>query len=351
MEIAVYSPVPYTSWESYGLIALQLVKHLRALGVTVSAHGPGMEAPTTGSGGIVLGPPYSFAAQDQRLFAGPHIAVSMFESSRIPPSWLSPLNECDAVIVPSWFALDAFRQSGVTSPVHVIPLGAGEQYRYHQRAQAPTPLTFLAFLDRGERKGGQVALQAFLRAFGEDTNYRLILKGRAVGKAGQPGINFTNPNIEVIQQDMDEQELLDLYYRADVLISAHKGEGFGLLPREFAATGGLALATDWSGTADALRQWGYPLPYTLTRATWLQNNDWAGQDLGQWAEVDSKEVAKVLRLVADYWLTYRAQLPRKAAAVRALYSWHEFAKGVLSIWEGAQERIPGIGNTERLPVA
>jgi glycosyltransferase involved in cell wall biosynthesis len=346
MEIAVYSPVPYTPWASYGLIALQLVRNLRSLGVQATAHGPGCPSPTSGSGGIVLGPPYSFAAQDARLFAGPHIAVSMFESSRIPPSWLPPLNECDAVIVPSWFCLDSFRQCGVTVPVHVIPLGVGEQYRYHQRAQSPTPLTFLAFLDRGERKGGQVALQAFLRAFGDDTNYRLILKGRAAGQTGQPSLAFTNPNIEVIQQDMDEQELLDLYYRADVLISAHKGEGFGLLPREFAATGGLALATDWSGTTDALRQWGWPLPYKLTRATWSQKKEWADQDLGEWAEVDPAQAAVILRHVAENWPSYRRQLALKSAAARALYSWSEFAAGVLSIWEGVC-----VGNTSRLPIA
>jgi glycosyltransferase involved in cell wall biosynthesis len=349
MSMAVYSPVPYTPWESYGLIALQLVKHLRGLGVDVSAHGPGMEPPQCGTGGIVLGPPYSFAAQDARLFDGPRIAISMFESSRIPPSWLAPLNDCAAVIVPSWFSADAFTASGVTSPLHVIPLGVGEQYRYRVRPQtftAARPLTFLAFLDRGERKGGQTALQAFLRAFGDDMNYKLILKGRAADQTGQRGLIFTNPNFEVIQRDMDEQELLDLYYRADVLISAHKGEGFGLLPREFAATGGLALATAWSGTADGLRQWGCPLPYTLTKATWSQNKDWASQDLGEWAEVDPAEVAKVLRHVADHWWTYSEQLARKAQAARALYSWSEFASGVLAVWEGVQ-----VGNTATIRVA
>jgi glycosyltransferase involved in cell wall biosynthesis len=343
MGIAVYSPVPYEPWESYGLIALQLVKHLRALGVEVSAHGPGMEPPSEGCGGIVLGPPDSFASQDRRLSQGSHIAITMFESSRIPPSWLAPLNECAAVIVPSWFACDAFRDSGVTAPISVIPLGVDERYRYRQRAEKPAPLTFLSFLDRGERKGGIVALQAFLRAFGDDMNYRLILKSRTPAHIG---FTFTNPNIEVIQRDMDEAELLDLYYRADVLISAHKGEGFGMLPREAAATGCLALATAWSGTADGLRLWGYPLPYTLTRATWAENKQWAGQELGEWAQLDPAEVATVLRHVAEEWQFYRRTLQRTAAAARALYSWSEFASGVLAVWEGIQ-----IGNTAAVSMA
>lgn len=359
MQIAVYSPVPYEPWESYGLIALQLVKHLGALGVNVSAHGPGhndarrqhwlapsgggKEAPILSTGGIVLGPPDSFAAQGELLRDGPHIAITMFESSRIPSWWVAPLNACRAVIVPSWFCVDAFRQSGVTSPIHVVPLGVDELYRFQQRPKNPQPLTFLAFLDRGERKGGQMAVQAFLRAFGGDERYRLILKGRA---ATGTSFSFTNPNIEVIQRDMNEQELLQLYYRCDVLISAAKGEGFGMLPREAAATGCLALVTAWSGTAEGLDQWGWPLPYKLVKATWSQNKAFAGQSLGEWAELDPAQVAEVLLHVAENWAGYCRQLPRKAQACRELYSWRSFAEGVLSVWEGVQ-----VGDTTRIPVA
>jgi glycosyltransferase involved in cell wall biosynthesis len=350
-QIAVYSPVPYEPWESYGLIALQLVKHLLALGVNVSIHGPGQAAPILSTGGIVLGPPDSFAAQGELLRDGPHIAITMFESSRIPSWWVAPLNACRAVIVPSWFCVDAFRQSGVTSPIHVIPLGVDELYQYKERlrtqdsglragivlspqspvlSQGRSPLTFLAFLDRGERKGGQMAVQAFLRAFGDDERYRLILKGRA---ATGTSFTFTNPNIEVIQHDMEMEELLQLYYRCDVLISAAKGEGFGMLPREFAASGGLALATDWSGTAEGLNQWGWPLPYRLVPATWSQNKAFAGQSLGEWAELDPAQVAEVLLHVAENWAGVRLQLPRKAQTCRDLYSWRAFAAGVLAVWE------------------
>lgn len=342
MEIAVYSPLPYTPVESYGLIALELVKQLRRMGVTVNQHGPDQPIPHSGSGGIVVGPVESFAAQDPRLMAGPHIAITMFESSRIPPWWVEPLNRCAAVIVPSWFCVDAFRQSGVTSPIHVVPLGVGDVYRYQQRPKTRQGLTFLAFMDRGERKGGIVALQAFLRAFGNDESVHLILKSRTP----KIGFSFTNPNIEVIQRDMNEAELLDLYYGADVLISAHKGEGFGLLPREFAATGGMALATAWSGTVDGLDQWGWPLPYRLVKATWSEHPRYSTQNLGEWADVAAAEVAKILCHVAEHWPSIRLQLPRKAAAARSLYSWSEFAKGVLAIWEGVKS-----GNAERLSVA
>jgi glycosyltransferase involved in cell wall biosynthesis len=190
-------------------------------------------------------------------------------------------------------------------------------------------LTFLAFLDRGARKGGLAALQAFLMAFGEDMNYRLILKGR---KPKVP-LTLTNPNITVIQQDMSEQELYELYLSADVLINCNKGEGFGLIPREFAATGGISLATGWGGTVDNINDWGVRLPYELEPADWKGVKSLAGFDLGEWAKPDLEGCAVVLRRVAENIDWFRAGAYRKAKNAAALYSWRAFAEQVLDVWQ------------------
>jgi glycosyltransferase involved in cell wall biosynthesis len=344
-NITVYAPGHYDIADSYGLIACQLARHLTALGVHVNAVGLGetvmdnqpedVRAVTSrplrpSLGGLALGYATGFNRYGALLHAGPRIAITMFESSRCPASWVQPLNEMDAVITPSWFCAEVFRQCGVTVPVHVVPLGVGEVYRYAERPRE-RPLTFLAFMDRGARKGGITALQAFLMAFGEDMNYRLILKSR---KAKVP-LEFTNPNITVIHQDMSEAELYELYLSADVLINAHRGEGFGLLPREFAATGGIAMTTDWSGTADGLGVWGYPLPYELVKADWRGNKSLEGQDLGEWAEVSPERVATHLRIVAANREYYQERAKTAAHQAVNLYSWRTFAEQVLSIWKEA----------------
>lgn len=344
--ITVYAPGHYDVADSYGLICCQLVRHLTRLGVHVNALGMGktvmdsqpddIRAVTSrpilpSMGGIFTGYPDGYHKHANPLaHMGPRVAITMFESTRLAQSWLEPLNDMDAVIVPSQFCATVFRDSGVIAPIHVVPLGIGESYQYAPRTPN-RPLTFLAFLDRGERKGGIVALQAFLRAFGEDMRYKLILKGRTP----KQGFTLTNANIEVILEDMTEQELCALYHRADILINAHKGEGFGMLPREFSCTGGLALTTGWSGTADDIEQWGYPLPYKLTPALWTGNKMLAGQDLGEWASVDPVRLSHTLKMVAATWQFTRYSLPAKARAARELYSWDVFAKRVLEIWQAA----------------
>lgn len=343
--ITVYAPGHYDMADSYGLIACQLVRHLTALGTHVNAVGMGqtvmdsqpddIRAVTSrpilpSLGGIVLGYPTQYHQHSALLFHGPRMAVTMFESTRLPSGWAEALNDMDAVIVPSTFCQTVFRDSGVTAPIHVVPLGVGDIYQYKAREDG-RPLTFLAFFDRGERKGGMVAQQAFTRAFGDDMDYKLILKGRTA-KPGR-ALVLTNANIEVIQQDYSEQGLYELYCQCDVLINPHKGEGFGLIPREFAASGGFALTTGWSGTADAISEWGYALPYRLERAHWRGNKTLAGQELGHWAAVDPVALACELQTVAATWQWTRQLLPAKAQAARSLYSWRTFAEKVLAVWE------------------
>lgn len=339
----VCAPNNIDPYDSYGLLAIETARHLSRLGVYVNLFTLGkremdsqdeetkavIQQPVRPArGGIFAGYPTNYYRHSYHAKSRPRIALTMWESSICPTEWIDPLNACDAVIVPSRFCGDVFAECGVTAPIHVVPLGVGEVYAYAERSPG-RPLTFLAFLDRGARKGGLVTLQAFLMAFGDDAHYRLILKRRDA----KVNVTLTNPNIDVIQRDMNEAELYRLYLSADVLVDANKGEGFGLLPREMAASGGISLSTNWSGTADGLDLWGWPLPFTLEKAGWEGVPKFAGQDLGEWAKVTPEDVAAVMRDVAEHIDAYRAATKVKAANARRLYSWSTFAQRVLEIYE------------------
>src|SRR5688572_6590264 len=100
--ITVYAPGHFDYADSYGLIACQLARHLTRLGVRVNAVARGhtvmdnqppdvravTERPIQPSlGGIVLGYPTGYASQSGLLFAGPRVAITMFESSKLPADW------------------------------------------------------------------------------------------------------------------------------------------------------------------------------------------------------------------------------------------------------------------------
>lgn len=342
----IFTPGSLDVADSYGLLTCQLARYLTRAGVYVNLFslgqrqaGPAHDAELSdiiarpiraAVGGVFLGYPTTFAQHPNPLSRlGPRVGVTMFESTKIPVGWSEALNACDAVITPSTFCRDIFQDAGVTSPLTVAPLGINPVYKFVKRS-ADRPFTFLAFIDRGMRKGGIQAMQAFLEAFGDDENYHLILKGRT----SKINAEVLNPNVTLIQRDMSEDELYQLYLSADCMIFATKGEGFGLPCREFAATGGIALTTNWSGTADHIVQWGVPLSYKLVPADWSNHGRLASQDLGYWAEVDQKQLVQKLRWVAAYRDWHRAMANVYSVNIERLYTWEGFAKTVLETWEG-----------------
>ena len=324
--IGLFSPTLNPA-DSYGVIAHHLIAYLSKQGVQVDAR-DFLTPPTTSAanGALYLGLPTLFYRFPVPA-TGPRIAITMFETSVCPPTWVPVLNQMNAVIVPSEFCYDTFKRGGVKVPLHMFSLGVGDVYQPVKRPQSAVT-TFLAFFDQGKRKGGLTALNAFLLAFGSDPRYQLILKKRATGD----GIDFENPNIRMIQADMSEQELYQLYCACDCMIAANHGEGFGLLPREFAATGGIALATNWAGTSEQVDQWGVPIPHTLKKAdyhTGLDELD--ASDLGEWAVVDPARLAVILRRVASSRVFYLTKAQRAARKVRKLYSWERFCAQVCAV--------------------
>lgn len=344
--ISIHSPWSWNYCDSFGLIACQLARHLSQMGLHVNCMG--LSSPTMDNqpadiqaitsqhimpmfGGLFLGWPTTFEKHGGLAGMGRRIAITMFESTKLPAEWPGILNEMHAVIVPARFLVDVFRDSGVKVPIHVAPLGISEVYQPVRRATEGRPMRFLAFLDRGRRKGGHIAIEAFQRAFGNDTNYRLVLKGRRIENEIRL---FPGGNIEIIQADMSEQELADLYASCDVLINPNSGEGFGLIPREFAATGGISLSTAWGGTADDIEDWGWPIAYEMQTADWLGMPGLEGGDLGEWGVPCVDGLTDLLTEVAVCRRGYATWAMEQAANVHRLYSWRKFAEQVYSVWKG-----------------
>lgn len=336
--VTVYAPNDVHVADSYGIIAHQLATHLESCGVYVNVMSLGSrgewDRPIRPSlGGVFTGYPTSYDKHDNPLsHMGRRVALTMFESSKIPKDWIDPLNRMDAVIVPSTFCWDVFVDCGVTTLIHVIPLGISETFQPYWRPYGRKPFTFLAIGDRGKRKNVDMVLRAFNLTFGDNEDYRLVIKTRDQGDGKY--VTFTNPNIDVISRDLDEQELYELYCDCDCMVFPSRGEGFGFPPREFAATSGPAIVTNWSGLADDIEVWGVPLDYKLVKADWRGSRNLEGLKLGKWAEPDFEQICELMKSVSEYNQAYRIRAHHGATRIHNLYSWHRFATAVYDIWRG-----------------
>jgi glycosyltransferase involved in cell wall biosynthesis len=190
-----------------------------------------------------------------RFTIGEHFFHIMWESSKLPAEWPRKLNRARAVMVPTHFVAQAFRENGVTSPIEVVPDGIDpEVYRWVDRPRHRGITTLMVGVVI-PRKHVEEGIQAWHLAFDGDPDARLILKAR-FGSMGHEG--FTQPDdprILLVDESEPTRGILHWYARADVLM-ALGSEGFGLPLVEGMATGLPVIALTSEGQGDVCREAG-----------------------------------------------------------------------------------------------
>jgi glycosyltransferase involved in cell wall biosynthesis len=243
------------------------------------------------------------------------IAYWAWELPDPPPDWAGCDGNLNEIWTPSAFSRDSLMQM-TGKPVSVVPHYLPQEPARKRTEGAPfTVLTMADSRSSLSRKNPEGAVRAFVSAFGQSTEAKLLLKISAKDEELQAfdarlGGALQAPNIEVIRDFMSEEALSALYGRADVLLSLHRSEGFGLPMLEALARGVPVVATGWSGNLDfTTRENSILVPYALVPV-----NDAASIYRGShWAEPNLAAAAGALaRLARD-----KALHARLAAAAYA----------------------------------
>jgi glycosyltransferase involved in cell wall biosynthesis len=181
-----------------------------------------------------------------------------WELDILPSSWERGLGYVHEVWVPSEFVAGAVRRR-TKLPVRVVPhpvaappaSGLGrEGFGVPERA-----FVALAVLDMGsgyERKHPAGAVRAFRQAFGDDPDAMLLLKVVGGGRAPWAVREIETAcagaaNIRLLQATLSREDQGALLRTADVVLSLHRSEGFGLVLAEAMRLGVPSVATGWSG--------------------------------------------------------------------------------------------------------
>ena len=201
------------------------------------------------------------------------IGRTMFETDRLPESWVTRCNQMDEIWVPSRFNLETFAQSGVeVDKLYVIP-GAVDPDQFDPVRHSPLPLpsraafNFLAVFEWTFRKGWDVLLAAYLREFSAADDVCLYLRTYLVGQPdGDPAetvwqlirehaanLNLGSkswPRIEILAQQIPSADLPRLYRAVDCLVAPSRGEGWGRPHHEAMLMELPVIATNWSGNTE-----------------------------------------------------------------------------------------------------
>jgi glycosyltransferase involved in cell wall biosynthesis len=184
-----------------------------------------------------------------------------WEESAFPRRYVRDFNEnLHLVTTVSTFVRDVLRRNGVRIPVEVVGNGADHILSVAPKPPAAPPPAAFDFLHVSScfpRKAPEILVRAFCLEFTRRDDVRLLIK------------TFPNPHneierivaefeaqypdhapIEIVATPLDPGEMRHLYERAGCLVSASRGEGFGLPVAEAMFTGCPVIATIHSGQAD-----------------------------------------------------------------------------------------------------
>lgn len=221
----------------------------------------------------------------------------------VPADWRHGIPFVHEIWMPSRFTADAVRPVAAGRPLRVVPhpvaLRAVPSPPVLRSDRPFTVLTLFNAASSVARKNPVAAITAFSRAFGNDAMTHLIVKtSNAATLPGAVGM-ITNAigsrhNITLIDEVMSVQEIDALYHKANVVMSLHRSEGFGLTIAEGMLRGLPVIATDWSGNTDFLTpETGVPVPYRLIAAEDPQDT-YHFPDMS-WADADVAAAAGALR--------------------------------------------------------
>jgi glycosyltransferase involved in cell wall biosynthesis len=302
-----------------------------------------------GAGTIFLhvgGPfvPLALVRLGSKLVKGKRIVAHwVWELPQLPDDWRIGVPFVHEIWAPSHFAADAIRTIAGDRPVHVLPhpIDAPRGWPKPRISSDQRPFTALVILNIAssfERKNPCAAIRAFRQAFGDDPNARLIVKyanAFSFPKAVQLMMEEANgaTNVTFIGDTMDAAGIDSLYGEADVVMSLHRAEGFGLVIAEGMLRGIPVIATDWSGNTDFLTpETGVPVSYSLIPANDPQNT--YNHPSMRWADVDTDQAARVLRTLRanpDLRLALGNEARARATALLSPLTYGERAKELLSI--------------------
>src|SRR5215218_2360821 len=246
---------------------------------------------------------------------GPTIAILPWEVGAPPRAWVHAVRErVDRVWVPSAFVRDGYVAGGMPPGiVDVVPNGVDlERFSPDGEVRAidgpGAACTFLFVGGTIWRKGIDVLLAAWARAFGPGDDVRLVVKDFGVessykGQTSGDDVRALAARSDVapvvyVTEDLPAAELPALYRAADVVVLPYRAEGFCLPALEAMACGvpvvhnGEGPTREFVGSAG-----GWPVP--AARVPLPENMEML--DLvapGYVHEVDPAALAEQLRAIA-----------------------------------------------------
>lgn len=256
------------------------------------------------------------------------VTLNCWDSSLISEVVANDINQiADASICLSKFTEKAFRDAGVTIPIHVGGQGVDTNMFKCVDRQKRDKFKFLFVGVAQGRKGTNELRYVFEDTLGDRDDCELIIKSTGWGKL--PEKSRCN-NVRFIHDEYSRTEIANLYADCDCFVCPTHGDSFMLPGLEAMATGMPLLITDFGGPKEYLNdRTGYPLKYKEVDCGYLP---------GKQAEPDKEHLAYLLKYILEHQDEAKEKGKHGAQWAREYWSWEADARRIIEFFDSQIQR-------------
>lgn len=236
-----------------------------------------------------------------------NIGFWLWELEEFPENWKKSLALVDEVWTPSEFTSRCIRKV-TDKPVFTIPYcvtaPAREEYDRPYFHLPTDKFLFLVMYDTNStmaRKNPLGAVESFKKAFSpKDDSVGLVLKMNNPRREDIEALKSSlgeYRNIYYINKTMEKTEVNSLIRCADVFVSLHRAEGFGLVMAEAMLNRTPCIATNWSSNTEFMNEEvACMVDYTITTLKKTQEPYKKG---ARWADANTDTAAAYMKRLAS----------------------------------------------------
>ena len=277
-------------------------------------------APEAASNFLVLGQPKDYwkllSAPPKAFQEGYRIGLLVTEFDTAPRGWDFVFDILHEIWTPSSFSARAIREaSGL--PVRVVPHAVSipdvkplERSRFNVERDQFLGMAIMDLSSCPDRKNPLAHVRAWKLSFGNDPGAHLLMKVRFSKHTQYARKEILEEigsarNITLTDADFSDHGMSAFQKMADVYLSLHRAEGYGLNFHEMLEIGTPVIATGWSGNMDYMPHYrnAISVPYRLVPYR-DPTFHYRGERL-VWAEADIEAAASALCEARQRWEAVR----------------------------------------------
>jgi glycosyltransferase involved in cell wall biosynthesis/tetratricopeptide (TPR) repeat protein len=303
-------------------------------------------APLSGSADVHVR--HHFPPRFDRPDTGRLVLIQPWEYGYLPKEWIEPIRtNCDEVWCHTRYVMDVYRNSSIPeNKLKLVPLGVDTQVfrpdappyvftteagadRMPKARNGSRPFTFLYTGGTIYRKGIDILLDAYLRAFSAADDVCLVVKDTGTStvypdNAGEriKGLidDPSRPRIVYLDDNLTAHQLAGIYTACDSIVQPYRGEGFCLPVLEAMACGIPAIVPAGGPTDDFVDETvGYRIEADLKPMPETKIGPWECVEQPWMFEVDPVALADLMRSVREN--PSEAERRGALAAERAREEW------------------------------